>query len=92
MIAITAGMFILFMKKKWILAGRDESIIDKMGKDDRHHIDKKTTSATIESFESFISGKKKSDDDKKNSNEKYSSASDKVAKKTADKIRDSESE
>ena len=92
MIAITVGMFILFMKKKWILAGRDESIIDKMGKDDRHHRDKKTTSATMESFESFISGKKKSDDDKKNSNEKYSSASDKVAKKTADKIRDSESE
>jgi magnesium transporter len=79
MVAVTAGLFIYFTKKRWILAGGDESIIDKVGRE---------TEGKKESLEAFLRG----DEYKNNHEKKYSSPADKVAKRTAEKIRDSDTE
>jgi magnesium transporter len=79
---VTAGLFLYFKKKQWILAGRDESILDRVGKEGNEKGEK-------ESFDNFVKGKKDKSQEEK---EKYSSASDKVAKRTADRIRDSDTE
>jgi len=71
MAVVTVGLFAFFIKKGWILAHREESVIAH----DREEKSKK------ESFESFM--KSKGD---------YSSISDKVAKRSAKKITDSEAE
>jgi hypothetical protein len=71
MAVVTIGLFAFFIKKGWIFANREESIIAHAGEE----------KSKKESFESFM--KSKGD---------YSSISDKVAKRSAKKITDSEAE
>jgi magnesium transporter len=79
MAVVTGGLFIYFRKKQWILSGTDESIMDRVEKGNK--IQKR------ESLEAFLKG----DRDSSQAAEKYSSPTDKVAKRTAEKIRDSNS-
>ena len=65
------------------MAGREDSTINKIVRDNRS---KKTV---LESFDDFVKGNKDKDD---SADKSYSNASDKVAKKTANRLRDSESE
>lgn len=76
MAGVTIALFAYFAKKRWILTGRDESIIDRMGEE---------KGSKRQSFEAFVKGHKK-----ENSEDAYSNISDRVAKRSADKIRDSE--
>jgi len=70
MAVVTIGLFAFFIKKKWILANRDEGIIERTGEE----------KSSRKSFDSLF-GK-----------QDYSNISDKVAKRSAKKIKDSETE
>ncbi|HJU94876.1 MAG TPA: CorA family divalent cation transporter, partial [Nitrososphaera sp.] len=88
--AITAGLFIFFKKKQWILTGTDPLDTGVSTSGGSSNSSKADTRGSRESFNDDTWSKKEQEE--YNISNDYSNPSDRVAKTSADKIRSSETE